>query len=674
MNLLLIHAAWWPLLGLVLLPLLVHLLARARPPVLHFSSLVLLRRVNRRTQRLRRPRDWLLWLLRTLAVLALVLLVLRPVWFAGPARPQPGARRNVVVVVDASASMAYIEGSQSRFAAACAEAADVLAGLHPGDHANVIFAGARPRALYPNLGINLTFLRDQLRAARVTSELADLPAALQLAADQLRDWPGTLEIVLVSDFQQTNWDPTRNAIPLGMALFPIKVGAAAAENMALTRLYWEPAIPLPHESVAVYCEVCNYSPRPRQVSVFLRLGEQRQRQEVSLAPWSTGAAVFSVNVPEAGEFPLVAELGEDALAGDNLRQSVVKVHPHLRVGLLDQDAETAQAWQRALAALGWVQVTRLPATFWEQSSLDDDLLMLAGWDGTPPDAAQRWLALGRPIVWFPAADTPQERVQAILGLPAGPTVQAQALWQVADQPFPLVLAAPGDPLVAVFSEGQYGDPAAGVFQARLNFALPASSNLTTILEYADHVPALARARAPGDVYLWNLPVAPAASDWASRPEFLALLGEILQAARAQPRPRDRDHFFPGQEMTRTIDRDALAAEVELTDVQGQRLPVERRVVPAGTLFAAPGAREPGLFTWRIGADLLGYSVVNFPPPESDLRAVAPAATAGTAPAVRAGRDLEELQQGRELWPWCLGLLAAALLLEALLTAWSARTA
>ena len=64
-----------PLAALVLVPLLVHLFARSRPPRYAFSSLEFLRRVMRQILRVKRPRDWIVLLLRTLLAACLIALL-----------------------------------------------------------------------------------------------------------------------------------------------------------------------------------------------------------------------------------------------------------------------------------------------------------------------------------------------------------------------------------------------------------------------------------------------------------------------------------------------------------------------------------------------------------------------------------------------------------------------
>src|SRR5512137_1627223 len=122
MNFVLTNALLLPFAALLIVPL----IARAKPPLYEFSSVEFLRRILRKSIRIKRPQSLLVLLLRTLLCAALIGLFLKPILFGNHRLGGVGAQKNVVVLIDATASMAAVEGTQTRFAAACARAAEVL--------------------------------------------------------------------------------------------------------------------------------------------------------------------------------------------------------------------------------------------------------------------------------------------------------------------------------------------------------------------------------------------------------------------------------------------------------------------------------------------------------------------------------------------------------------------
>jgi hypothetical protein len=668
MSVLFANAALLPLLALVLAPLLVHLLSRTRPPVFWFSSVEFIRRILRRTQRLRRPQDWVLWLLRTLAVLALALAFLRPLLFARSGLGGIGVARHVVVIVDASASMAYIEGARSRFAAACAEANEILAGLTAADTANVIWLRSPPEAVFPEPGVNVQFLREALRKGAVTSEPADVPEAVRLALDMLREREGRKEICLVSDFQRTNWEGVRIEAPPDVNVLSVRVGQGDGENQALTRLFTDPPAPLAGEACSLHCEVRNFSPRQRRFPVLLEAGEARDRQDVSLGPWEKGLAIFPLAPAPAGRRSVVVRLGDDAFPGDNERAAIVEVHPFLQVGLWGVEPETAAAWRRALDALSWVRVETI-----DSPDTDADVLLLAGWDGGSVEPVLDRLKRGKSVLWFPARETPMSKVAQMLSRDPGTAADGVLGWETSRDPHTLRITRPEDPLFGIFGRGEYGDPARGVFHGRFRLPAAPSTETATLLTYEDGVPALVWTTGSGTLVLWNLALQADASDYATRPEFLPLLAEtILRSRPASDEAAERRNAVPGQILVCSLGRTLLPSDVRLTDGGGRSFVVEQHVEGGSFSLASERIRETGVYEWRAGEESVELNAVNFPAAESDLRAGEPATFVGESHAFGGGGEVKAAHAGRPLWAQCLAAAIMFLLMEAALTLWAVR--
>lgn len=659
MSFLLSNAALLPWLALALVPLLVHLFARARPPGYWFSSIAFLQRLQRKTHRIRKPRDVLLWIVRTLAVLALIAVFLRPVIFDGRAG-RSGTARHIVVIVDASASMALVEGTRSRFAAACAEAGEVLAGLTDRDTANVVWLRNPPVSIFPATGVNVAFLRSAMRQARVSSEAADPSLAIQLAVDQLRDREGRREVCIVSDFQAANWSGLAPLIPPGIEVRMVRVGAEPGDNQAVTRLRVEPAAPLAGEPLRLYCQVENYSDRAVRAPLYLQAGEFRDRVEVQLAPWRGATALFSLPPLPAGVHPIHVRLGEDAFPADNLRRVLVSVSPYIRAGLHALDADTASSWRRALESLDWVRVESIV----EPDAGAFDVRLLAGWDARGEGVLARLMEQGSGVIWAPAPNTPVPLLNRAMGAAPDDGVATLSVERPRN-PMRLRVTDPDDPVFRVFASGEFGDPARGTFLARTR--IPRISAGRTVMAFEDQVPALHRAERTPWV-LWNIPLAASDSDYAARPEFLPLLAELVLDVRRTPDAfLSAEGVAPGRRLAWPVDRPALAAEVRLLDEAGQSHPVESAETSLGVVPVSTRMGEPGLYTWHDGEEMAGYGIVNFPVIESDLRAALPGSLQDRARVYASGRDVQSARDGRPLWPLLLMWGAIFLFCESALT-------
>src|ERR1041384_2816201 len=89
-------------------PIGTHLIQRERKEVVHFPSLMFLRRIPYQSVQRRRVHNWLLLLLRAAAMMLLVAAFSRPFFKQDPVRAAASTgAREVVILLDQSASMGY---------------------------------------------------------------------------------------------------------------------------------------------------------------------------------------------------------------------------------------------------------------------------------------------------------------------------------------------------------------------------------------------------------------------------------------------------------------------------------------------------------------------------------------------------------------------------------------
>lgn len=674
MSITFLNAVLAPLVVLVSVPLLLHLFARTRPPVYNFSSVEFIRRILRTTMRIKRPQDWLLLLLRTLLFAALFLLFLRPLFFARHRLAGAFQRKNVVLIVDATASMAYAEAAQTRFAAACAAASDVLGGLSGRDTANIVWLDAEPDAVFPEAGVNFAYLQSALRRARVSYESGDIPAAVRLAVGLVADLEGKSEIHILSDFQRTAWEGVRPDVPEHIELVRVRVGGGEAVNTAVTDVYCEPAVPLAGEDLTVYCDVHNYSPRPRQARLFLSVGETRQSQDVMIPAWNKGTAVFKYTPAAAVALPVTVSLGEDAFPADDRRWRVLSVRDALRIGVCAWQPSPADAWRRVLDAVDWLTVTVVdPAGL--ESAPPLDAIMLSGWDGTGEEQLARILERGSAVVCAPAPGLARVALLRLGGAGTGNGDGTTMAWEPLSEAQGMRVAMEGDAVFRLFAEGEYGDPSQGTFRGRLAVAGSALPGADILLAYDDGTPALARFRNGGCLFFWNAPLAPELSTWGLRPEFLPFLSELLLSARVDdPALSGGWAFEPGEQLHRRFERRVAASDVSLRVAGGEVLTVREDASSHGLRFASDVAPPPGLYEWRYRSEQVGFSAVNFPVGESDLRTLGLSELAdGEGVAVSGGRSVRQMREGVRLWPYLLAAAVALVIAESATLLWVERT-
>jgi hypothetical protein len=677
-NVLLTNTVLLPLAALLLVPLAVHLFARAHPPVYRFSSVEFLRRVLRRTVRIRKPQSFLVLILRTLLVGAVLAVFLKPVLFGGPRRAATGEARTAILLIDATASMAASDGSQTRFVAACAKAAEILDGLSTADQANVIWLGTPNRAEFQRPGPNVAFLKSVLRTASVTAEATDVSAAFAQAVDMLRDRSGAGEVYVLSDFQSSVWQSLELPPLPDIEVLAVKIGQTDLANLAITAVSVDPTRPLPGEETTVQCEVNHFSPEHSLATLLLRAGESLQTQDIRLSPWQRTSVNFRVRFETPGEKVISALLTEDLFPYDNERWAIVDVVHRVKVGIIGDDLETMGAWRRVCQALDWVDVVELAASDF-QRELDFDVLLLAGWRGGPEvmQAIQRYIERRGLVVWWPAQETTENDLRVLAGVASGLPRSTGSLeggqrlrWDTLDRPLHLAITDRGNPLFEVFAGGLYGDPTRAAFTSRYDQPAQTLSSGTTLLVFEDGVPALALFEGAGKLAWWNLPLSRAHSDLALQPEFVSLFGELLRQHRRREGLLRPSEFVVGQLPFQEFREELLDGDVRV-ETAGRALKVLRRSTGGTTMFTTEEARLPGICQWFFRGRPLNRQAVNFPSVESDLRTQATIPLGGRSVPIFPGqRSIAELREGTPLWPYFLALAAVMVLGEGLALVWT----
>jgi len=658
------------------LPLLIHWLTRARPRRIAFPPFKFLVEACAGQQAVNRLRTIILLIVRCLLVLALVLLFARP--FLKPigaaANTQPA--RRVALVLDASLSMHAVQQGVPLFARAQAEAAEVLRSLPSGSEAAVIFEGAEPRSLLPALSENIPALHDLLVKSQPTFENGD-PAAALTHAQKLLNGTGT--IYVFSDFQKSNWEPVRE-LPGGIACRLRPVTTEAVDNAAITAARMVPATPVTGEPVEIICTVFNCSSRPREETVRLELGEFTRETRVTLPPFGTADAAFTVAFSHAGSFAGKVSLAPDNLREDNTRYLAVNVGKALDVVLVS-DADEAD-WNssafylsRALApspqAAPGINLVRRRGQDLDRGILETaDVFCLAAPASLSGEALE---IIARRV-------NEGARLISFLDGPTAPALMFPAL----NPPFQLqgtVTSANGEPVTMgtqkIFGELDAGDFSAARFRRHFQNRPPANRAGDTLLTYPDGSAALTISPAGrGSLVLVNLPLTPDGGDFIGSPIFPALLHELLRALR---RDSAESTVTPGAPWVLDV---PTAGEGALTVMDPDGKKVEAQILASGrtTRLALPPAKIPGIYSVKQADAVVARAVVNVDPHESDTRPLAlENLKPGTNSAVTVQRSEEEFSPGetiRDLWPRLAAAAVILLGMEMLLLAlWrSSRTA
>ncbi len=686
----------WLLAGLaaVGLPVLIHYLTRARPRRVAFPPFKFLLEACAGQQAIHRLRTIILLTVRTLAVLAVVLLFARPFLKPTVAGSNASARERVVLLLDASLSMRAVQNGLPLFARAKAEAADVLRGLNSGQEAAVVLVAATPHPLLPALSRNMPALHDALVKTEPTFETGDFQAAIALAK-QFLGVSGT--IYIFSDFQKSNWEEA-GGLPANTVCRLRPVTTQPVDNVALTHLRLLPEEPVVGEPTEVVCSVFNCSPRPREETVRLQLGEIIQERRVSVAPFASADCSFSVAFSRDGLLTGKAWLAPDDLREDNTRYAVAHVLKALQI-LLVSDADPADTRSaafyisRALApsprAAPGLSIVRRHSQDTDRGALEtSDVFLLvppATLTGEAVEIITRRVQEGARLLAILDGPTAPALIPAGLNPPFQllGTVAVDAGESLAPGPKPASAALPGRTL---FSESDAADWSTARFYRHYQNRILAGREQDVLLSYADGSAALTFSTVgKGAAVFANLALTPDGSEFLGSPMFPALMHEVLRTLR---RGTEGAPVVPGAAWILETSAGGQGA-LTVTDPGGAPLPVatvvQRGAVPAVQVIASgrtarlafPPAGSPGVYSVNQDGKLVGAGAVNIDPRESDTRTIAleqlKTAPGTAVTVVKNEEDLLLSEKVRPLWPQLAATAAALLSLEMLLLAvWRTR--
>jgi len=326
---------WAAVLGVLAigLPIAIHLLTRPRPLRVQLSTVRFVRQALEQKKSRNRLRDILVLLLRALAVLLLAWAFSRPMVGAKPL-VDPAAPGTVlrVIVLDQSLSMAAVSDATTAFDRARAAASKYLS-YQPGLRGDVILAAARPKPVFDTVSSNIGALRDALQAATPQPQRVDAQEALNRAGRILASTPpgngSRLELVIISNFQRTNWGGVDfSPIPKdAMIQFESVAPAHPPDNLAILRVGAKGRMERGRD-VQLEAQIGNFSETPRDVQVSVDLGQVTYHLQGLCPPRVNTTLSATLTLPATagwlcGEAKILG--AHDALAADDARPLALQV-------------------------------------------------------------------------------------------------------------------------------------------------------------------------------------------------------------------------------------------------------------------------------------------------------------------------------------------------------------
>ncbi|HUC86520.1 MAG TPA: BatA domain-containing protein [Candidatus Acidoferrales bacterium] len=681
----------WFLLGALAVagPILFHLIRRAAKERMPFSSLMFLSPMPPRITRRRKLEHLWLLLLRCLCLLLLAIGFARPFFARGGASsPAPEESRQIILLVDTSASMRR-EGLWDQ---ARGLADKYLKRASPGDQVGIVTFDRQPHALVTfaewsswSLDQRAALARQRLAASAPGWMDTQLGLALTSAAEQFVEESrtgkpaGRRELVLITDLQEgASLDGLQgHEWPAGVKVILERVQAQPRANAGLEILD-EAGTPVSTAN-EVRVRVANARDSRREKFALkwqTQNGAASAPMEIYLPPGRTRTFI-------APRIPASMTTGTLQLTGDEEdfdNQSYYAAPEMEHVKILWFGSESANDpgqlrfyVQRAFPGTARRQVEIGPPPTPADSSagrLNQGELAVISRQLTPDEIAslRLWLTRGKTALMV-LTDTQM-----------GPTLAALTAWpeiQITEAGGNYALLAQIDfthPLFAPFADPRFSDFSHIHFWKHRRVAFPASAPVRVLAKFDDGSPALTQIPAGrGNLLVlasgWN----PADSQLAVSSKFPPLLHTLLDWSDSASMARYQ--FSTGEAIP--------SPTSSAGEVQWRRPDGKPETLAAGEPFS--GTDLPGIYTASFAGTERRFAV-NLPLAESRTAPMSPDDLArlgvplGTGAEISPGQAAErqrrllatELENRQKLWRWLVAGVLAVMLGEIILSGRLAR--
>ncbi|HEV8606180.1 MAG TPA: BatA domain-containing protein [Tepidisphaeraceae bacterium] len=348
--------------GGVSLPLVLHLLARARYRSVDWGAMMFLEARDPRQAAAARLKEWVLLATRMLLVGLIAVALARPVvskkW-AG----QEG-RVTAVIILDRSYSMGFEEAGRSRFARAREAVLQILAALKKGDEVALVTLGEGVQVTEPTA--NLQTLARDVAEMDVSSGASEMSRALE-EARRILDQPSRFnrELYVVTDRQAVTWRNLESAGGFAQWVsdeqhpthfYVVPVGGDDADNISIESVELVEPVAVRNQSAEVEVKIRNYAGSTRagmelNLAVITPSDPPRRASDagrrlnkeplvVTVGPRSSTTVRVPVTFRESGSHVLSAEIKAPGLEADNRCQTAIDVTDPIETLIISGDERT----------------------------------------------------------------------------------------------------------------------------------------------------------------------------------------------------------------------------------------------------------------------------------------------------------------------------------------------
>ena len=703
-----LNPAFLAALGLVAIPLLIHLIRRRKLKVIPWAAMEFLLQSQRKQKRRLQIEEILLLLLRMFIVALAALAFARPVLRSlGIPLLTQNSRVYAVIVLDNSYSMGFrCPDGKSSFERAQVAADTLLTKvLKQGDAVSLVLLSDKPDLVVGAPSFDLKLVRQRLKAAQLSDRGTDYLTTAKVVAGLIKGSKNPIrEVYWLSDDQKNAWSSSQKeagktawaALAIDTRITWVSVGAPPAQrdNLSVEAPNVGRELVTPYLPARVESRIVNSSSRSHNgVLVNLTIdGKPAGSRRLSISPNGATTADFTPLIATPGiHVGRIALTETDGLPLDNAAEFVVRCRERIKVLVQDAhptaDPSKSESFYLLTAmapggeAGSLAPKLRENATFTNLNLHDYDALALTGvanMAAADIAALTEFVKSGGGLLLFPGPTTDAKRLNSELSalLPATLEPRKTLTEEEALTLHPDTIPAT-HPALALFRDTSTMNLSSARFLTYFPLTALAEDSTKVILRFSNGDPALVERRVGlGKVILaassagttWNqLPLKPIYLPYVY--QLLSYLGQGATAHR---------NLHLGDPMFLSLPLGDANKSVRITSPDGKKNAQHSALGTQGVTFSYANTARAGIY--RVAVDnskTTDAFAVGRPPDEGNLTYADPLESAKSA-GIPAGRftvastptqmeaSVNRSRYGTEIWRSLLWAILPLLFLESLL--------
>ncbi|MFH1367519.1 MAG: BatA domain-containing protein [Elusimicrobiota bacterium] len=423
-------------LPVALIPLILHLFYRKKQSVIYFSYIELIKKAAERTRIKSKIRRYLLLTVRTLILLLLVLLFARPVWRFGETGAGSKKAMSVILMIDASYSMGYVENGRTRFDRAIENAAKIIGMLPMKARAGIVAYSDRVEYASPSLSNDAVSLLQSLDRIKLTDRPTGFGSAWNAAQSLVAQSPDSeCSVIILSDLARHGFGekPAKSAVKSRILVFE----PGKSSNLYITGMKGEYDELLSQWKIETY--VASGYPGSRDTCPITYYSGARKAGSDLIALNNDGktTCAFSYSSEETAS-AVRARLLEDPLDRDNVYYLALRRRDPFKVWILDGDPKSGGVTSESF----YLKNVFPPADVLSENEFASayfavpGVVIAANIRAFPP-AVERFVGSGGGLLIFPGDRTPDEFQNDLLPATLGQVFESRrnVSWSAPDEYF-----------------------------------------------------------------------------------------------------------------------------------------------------------------------------------------------------------------------------------------------